>query len=153
MVVCALIVCMTTLTIASISFLHRFAVQIELEQLYMACRYMQRRAMCTHQEQYIHINETKGSYTFAGRQHQLSPQVIFGIMPGIKGSPSQTSQSISRPITFINNKIIFYPTGIVSSGTLYLTDRKKTCCYALSNGVSHISLIRRYRYHNGWHIM
>ena len=151
MVVCALIVSLVTLVGVSARFLHRFAAYVEIEQLYMACRYMQRRAMCTHTEQTLHFNITNRSYTYAERSHTLSPYVMFGSMPNIKNSPS--GHSVSKPITFVHDSITFYPSGIISAGTVYVTNKARSCCYALSNGVSHVSLLRRYRYHNGWKLI
>lgn len=152
-VVCALFVTLATLCIGAYRFFHRFAAQIELEQLYMACRYMQRRAMCTHQEQHLVFNLQERRYQYANRSHTLMNGVEFGVINGVQGPPAHPTHAVIKPITFPNNTIIFYPSGIISSGSVYITDNAHSCCYALSNGVSSISLLRRYVYRRTWQLI
>lgn len=153
LVVCALIMGVAALTISTKHLYQRFAASMELEHLYMACRYMQRRAMCTHQEQHLIIDTHARIYCYAGHKHTLAGGVLFGTMPQIKGSPAQPTGIVTQPVTFQGNTIIFYPTGIISSGTLYLTDNARSCCYALSNAVSTVSLLRRYAYKKSWQLI
>jgi len=80
----------------------------------------------------------------------LPAKVFFGFMPGAKGPPASANKLILKSITFTNNRIIFYPTGIISAGTVYLIDQAKQVMYALSNGVSQISFLRTYRYNGSW---
>jgi hypothetical protein len=47
----------------------------------------------------------------------------------------------------------FYPTGIISSGTVYLVDKNKRYMYALSNAVSQFSYLRLYKYDGGWKLL
>ncbi len=152
MVVIALFAFITTLAMANISFLNRFIARTELDHLYMACRYMQHKACATHQEQTITFNLGNNSYSFAGHKHVLPVQIKFGVLPDSKGPPSAPRRAINKPITFKNNTVVCYPTGIIAAGTAYLTDNKQ-CMYALSCPVSSVSYIRKYRYANGWKLI
>jgi len=148
LVVCALFLVIVSLSITINRVFNGFAVNIELEHLYIACRYMQRYAMCTHQEQHLVINIPNRTYTYGNHIHTLASSVQFGFIPTIKGPPANPTDVITRANTFANNIITFYPSGIISAGTIYVTDSSKTCCYALSNAVGTVSYVRRYVYRN-----
>jgi len=152
MVVIALTVFITTLVFANVSFLNRFLVQAEVDHMYAACRYMQHKACATHQEQTITLNTTQHNYTFAGHIHTLSKPIKFGSLPAVKGPPSSARTLINKSTTFKNNTIVCYPSGIISAGTLYLTDNDQ-CMYALSCPVGSVSYLRKYRYANGWKLI
>jgi len=82
----------------------------------------------------------------------LSQPIQFGIMPNIKGPPSSAHTLITKPISFKNNTLVCYPSGIISAGTIYMTDNKQ-CMYALSCPVGYVSYLRKYRYANGWKLI
>jgi type II secretory pathway pseudopilin PulG len=153
LVVCVLITLLAGLSISMISILQHTAVRAELALLQTTCRYMQQLASATHQEQRLYLDPIHNSYRYNAITHTLHPQVQFGYLHNTKGPPANSDSLINKPVSFVDNVIIFYPTGIISSGTLYLTNTKRTCCYALSNGVAHVSYLRSYIYKNGWHIV
>lgn len=109
--------------------------------------------MCTHQEQHLIINISQRSYRYGNHDRTLTAGVDFGALSAIQGPPAQPTHGITQPVTFQKNTIIFYPSGIISSGTIYLTDASHSCCYALSNGVASISFLRRYVYRKTWQLM
>jgi len=79
----------------------------------------------------------------------LHKDIRFQALAHVQGPPSSPSHAITKPITFANNTIIFYKTGVLSSGVVYLLDTQNNVQYALSNAVSSISFIRLYQYAAG----
>jgi len=149
-VVFALFLLLTILIQINSNFLNRLIIQSEIEKLYTICRYLQQCALVSNKEQALIINQDLKSYQYQNHTETLPVQVSFGFVSGTKGPPSCADNMIRSAITFTRNRIIFYPTGIISSGTIYLTDHVKQVMYALSNGVSQISFLRIYRYDGTW---
>lgn len=147
---CALVV---GLTIVNVSFLDRGIVRSEVDKLYSACMYTQQCALAMGQQYELVFDEQNNSYTFAGKTERLRPPVVFGVVAGAKGPPSSPSKKITKPITFKHKKILFGPTGSISSGTVYLTDAKRNCLYALSNGIAQVSHLRKYSYTGTWKLL
>lgn len=153
MITVALCALVLTLTFVNVSFLNRGIVRSEAEKLYSACMYLQQCALTNNAQQELMFDREENKYTYAGRTETLHAPVEFGVMPHIKGPPSSPSHPIKSPITFNERKILFYPDGIISSGTVYLTDRKKQFLYALSSGIGSVSHLRVYRYTGKWELM
>jgi len=147
---CALVV---SLTIVNVGFLNRGLVRSEVDKLYAACMYLQQCALTTGQEHELSFDQNKNSYNFAGKTEKLRNPVVFGFIPGVKGPPSSPSKKIKKPITFKGKKIVFSPMGTISSGTVYLADGDKKILYALSNGIAHISHLRKYSYTSKWNLL
>jgi len=148
------VICLCTLlagiAVLNVSFLDATIVRMELNKLMTACLYMQQLAIATNEEKYLVFDEHTNEYRFDVYHEKLSKRVRFGVMNGIKGPPGNPIGSIEKAITFPLNRICFYPTGIISSGTVYLIDIKKQTFYALSNAVSQVSYLRMYRYDGTW---
>ena len=88
------------------------------------------------------------------RNSSLPHTVQFGVLPGIMGPPATPTHAITQPITFVGNKILFYPEGIIQAGAIYLKDTKNRVQYALSSGVSTVSYLRKYQYTGGeWKLL
>lgn len=153
LVVCTAIVLLAGLSIQYLSIIQRSAVRTEAALLYTACRFMQRLACATQQEQRLILDPIHNSYRYHGIEHRLHHQVQFGFMPNTKGPPASPEYLVHKPITFVDNAIIFYPTGIISAGTIYITDAHRSCCYALSNGVAQVSCLRMYIYKKSWEMI
>ena len=149
-VVLALFLLLTVLVQVNINFLDRMIAHTEVEKLYTICRYLQHCALVSNKQQELVFNQADKSYHYDNHNETLPAQVSFGFMPGAKGPPAAASKLIHNAVTFTNNRIIFYPTGIISAGTVYVTDHAKQVMYALSNGVSQISFLRMYRYNGSW---
>jgi prepilin-type N-terminal cleavage/methylation domain-containing protein len=146
----AILVIIVSLPSPSFTFLQGNAVRAELDTLCITCRYLQRSAQARNKEQILTFDETNQSYTFQETTYHLPSTVRFGAGAGITSSPSNTHTPHNKPITFTHNKIIFYPTGITKSGTIYLQDIHGQYTYALSFPVSQVSYLRKYRYDGKW---
>lgn len=144
---CALI---SSLALVQLSFLDATLVRVELDKLVNACQYMQQLAIATNKEQHLVFDVHKHEYHFHTYHEKLSSRVRFGVLSGVKGSPASPSHTITQAVTFPGQRMSFYPTGVISSGAVYLVDVKKQCLYAMSNAVSHVSYVRMYRYDGTW---
>lgn len=153
MVTISLCALMVTLTLVNVSFLDRGTVRSEIDKLYSVCMYVQQCALTSSKELEIVFDTTENSYTFSGRTETLYPSVRFGFVSGTKGPPSSPQKKIKSGITFKKNKIIFYPDGVISSGTVYMTDTGEKTLYALSNGISQLSHLRKYSYTGNWKLL
>lgn len=152
-IVIAIFSLITMCTVINTGFLHQLVVRSELEHLCMMCRYLQSKALATHQKQILTFDLHTHTYTSDGMQYQLPHMVTFGVLPGIKGPPATPTKLIRQPMTFKNNQIIFHETGIISAGTAYLIDAQRKNCYALTTAVSPISYIRLYHYTGSWQLL
>lgn len=120
----------------------------DLDRLHAAIIYMQRKAMLEHKGCSITFDIPKRRYT-ADQAYTLSPGVEFGTPDNVLGPPSRPTTKIKEAVTWPRGTIAFYGASAVptiSSGALYLTNSKKTCCYALTCDASEVTHIRRYRY-------
>jgi prepilin-type N-terminal cleavage/methylation domain-containing protein len=153
MVVVCLFVLLATLGIMQFSFLDSTIVHAEVDKLAAVCSYLRQKAITTNTEQILIFDEQKNEYRGEEIREILSSRISFGSLPKAMGPPGSPSHLITKPITFANSTIHFYPTGIISSGTIYLVDKNKQCMYALSNAVSQFSYLRLYRYDGKWKLI
>jgi prepilin-type N-terminal cleavage/methylation domain-containing protein len=153
MVVVGLFALIATLGIVQLSFLDETIARTEIDKLATTCSFMQQRAIATNSEQVLTCDIQKNEYRCDNVHEKLSQRISFGFLPGVRGSPGSPTRSIEKAITFPDSAIHFYPTGIISSGTVYLTDKKKQCMYAFTNAVSQVSYPRLYRYDGTWKIL
>jgi len=153
LIVVALISILVLLTGAHSSFLSRMLVRAELEHLYSASYYLQRKALMVYAPQTLSFDLKNNSYQMDEKTYRLPSQVQFGTAQGVKGPPSSSHSEIQKPVTFKGDSITFYPDGVIQSGAIYLTDANRSCTYALSCAVSAVSYLRKYQYTNGWHLI
>ncbi len=146
----ALVTITLGLSIPYFSFLQRSIVRSEIEKMHSMFIYMQHMAIATQQDQKIEFDTDRQVYYCNKQQVSLPHGVTFGVIPGVLGPPSSPQELITKPITFLNNTIIFRAQGTMQAGTVYLIDRNKKYLYALTTPVSHISYIRRYKYDREW---
>lgn len=148
---------LTTLSLlvgTTYSWLNQYAVQAEVDNLYSTCRYLQRCALITGKEQELVFDVVQGSFTYHNREYHLPKQVSFGVLPEVKGPPSTPTLPIQHAITFVQDRIVFHPDGIIGSGTVYLVDAAKRYLYAITSPVSSVSYLRKYRYvQNKWQLI
>jgi len=149
-VVLALFLLLSIFVQVNINFLDRMILHTEIEKLQTICRYLQQCALVSNKQQELIFSQANKSYHHHNHNETLPTKVSFDFISGAKGPPASANKLIQKSITFANNRIIFYPTGIISAGTVYLTDQTKQAMYALSNGVSQISFLRTYRYNSSW---
>ena len=150
MIVICLFALLATLGIMQISFLDSTIVHAEVDKLVAACSYVRQKAITTNTECVLTFNVAKNEYRGDGMREVLSPRICFGFLSGVLGPPGSPSHIIEKAITFPDFSIHFYPTGIISSGTIYVVDKNKRYMYALSNAVSQFSYLRLYRYDGKW---
>jgi len=150
LVVIAIIAVLATLTGMNTSLFNRVLVRAEMEKLCTMCQYARHLAMATNTVQKIHINTTQHSYTLNEHTEILAPCVRFGYMPDVHGPPAHPQLPLYKPVTFQHDNITFYPDGIIEAGTIYLVDTNYHSMYALSNAVSQVSYLRKYRYNRTW---
>src|SRR6266404_3269859 len=142
MVVIALFALVVTLGMMQLSFLDGTIAHAEVDKLTVVCSYLQQKAITTDKDQVLVCDEQKNKYSDGRMNEALSSRISFGYLPNVLGSPGSPSRTITKAITFADSSIHFYPTGTISSGTLYLTDKNKNIMYALSNAVSQVSYLR-----------
>jgi len=152
-IVLSLFVLVATLGMVQLSFLDDTIAHAEVDKLAAVCSYLQQKAIATNSDQLLVCDTQKNEYRLGSAHEVLSRRVVFGFLPNVLGSPGSPSRSIKKAITFPDSSIHFYPTGIVSSGTVYLTDIHKKIMYALSNAVSQVSYLRLYRYDGRWKLL
>jgi hypothetical protein len=140
-----------SLTAVNARFFNRTVITSEINLLHAACSYLQQTAIATNQTQELTFNLSDNSYSMHDQTHKLPAHITFGVLPEAKGPPSSPHNILREPITFANDTITFSPDGIISSGTVYLTD--SNMLYALSSAVGHVSFLRKYRYDGKWHLM
>lgn len=106
--------------------------------------------MITGKQERLSFNVKANTYSFDGCTYTLPRSICYGCGKGIQGPPSCHNRFLEHPITFVNDSIIFYSSGIIQSGSVYLTDIDKSVMYALSVPVSQVSFVRMYRYDTKW---
>ncbi len=151
MIVVAIAMILVSLTTINARFFNRTILLSELNLLHATCYYLQQTAMASNQPQELVFDSVTNSYSSNGQTHTLPPSLKFGIIPEAKGPPSSPQNSLHEPITFANNTITFSNDGIISSGTVYLTD--SNALYAISCSVAHVSFLRKYRYDGKWYLI
>lgn len=152
MVIC-LLGLLATLGIMQTSFLDSTIVRTEIDKLTAACSYLRQKAITTNAECVLRFDSAKNEYYADGIHEVVSQRACFSFLPGVLGPPGCPSHAIKKSITFPGYEIHFYPTGIISSGTVYITDKNKRYMFALSNAVSQFSYLRLYRYDGKWKLI
>ena len=153
MVVICLCALIATLGVMQLSFLDSTIVHADIQKLVAVCSYLRQKAITTNAEYVLVFDTEKNEYRADGIREILPARISFGFLPGVLGPPGSPSHKIAKSITFLQNSIHFYPTGIISSGTVYLVDKNKKYMYALSNAISQFSYLRLYRYDSKWKIL
>lgn len=154
MIVICLITLLATLAMMQLSFLDSTIARIEVDKLATVCSFLRQHAIVTNSELVLACDEQNNEYRCGTIREVLSQRISFGFLSGAMGSPGSPTHQIQKAITFPASLLHFYPTGIISSGTVYLVDKKKQYMYALSNAVSQVSFLRLYRYDSGrWKIL
>lgn len=112
--------------------------------------YAQQHARTSNREVVVEIDQEKQTFKSDTFTHTFPSNMRFGTLPGIQGPPSAPLKQISKPITFEQNRVIFYPDGTIQSGTLYLVDTATQTQYALTIPVGHVRYIKLYQFTKQW---
>jgi Tfp pilus assembly protein FimT len=146
----ALLMLIVTLSMPLFMLHNRLSARAEIESLYSLMLYLQRKAYLERRPQKLVFDSTTNSYRAGDKKVKLSPGIVFGKSTSIPQVPSKldvhTTTKDKAASTFKNNSVFFYPDGAVTAGTVYLTDSKRSCAYAITCGVAQISFIRKYCY-------
>ena len=126
------------------------AVRAELETMYTLITYLHYYALATAQDQELSFDCVRNAYTYRNITRSLGSGVVFGVVPGTQGPPSNPVRDISSPVTFANSALVCSAQGVLSSGAVYLVDAQKKCGYALSVAVGTGSVLKKYRYGTTW---
>ncbi|CAN5158560.1 hypothetical protein BH09DEP1_BH09DEP1_0130 [soil metagenome] len=153
MVVVSLCILISCVSLVSMRSLEKSTVHAELNLLCAACNYLQQQAIATNTIQELSIDSARHSYTFNGHDHALAKGVYFDVALNAYGPPSAPFKLLEKPITFNEQKILFYPEGMMSAGMICFTNANRTVLYALSSAVAHVSFLRRYSYEKGWRLI
>lgn len=153
MVVLCLVAIIATLGFVQLSFLDSTIVHAEVDKIAAVCFYLRQRAITKNTEYILVIDVQNNEIRCDGVCEKLSQRVAFDFIENALGPPGSPSHKIEKAITFSGNTIHFYPTGIISSGSVYLVDKKKKFMYALSNAISQFSYLRLYRYDGKWKLL
>ena len=130
------------LAIPNFIFLDKKMVIGEVNAFYFTILHARQLAITSNKQLELKINLDENSYEYMSRKKTLPPKISFGSLPKILGPPSLPQKTILYP-TFKNNRIIFYPNGNISPGTIYLKDNKDV--YAITCPVSQVSYVRKYK--------
>lgn len=149
-IVLALLVVIITLSISNTVLLRKQMMHAQVEKLAVLFRYFQQKACATQTEQKLTFDERTATYSADSFKETLPVGIQFGFLNNVYGPPSSPKTLIHKGITFTNNTVMFSPDGSISSGTVYLVDTEKNILYALTAPISHISLLRIYRYDGKW---
>ncbi len=125
----------------------------EVFLLKTTCHNMQQLALASGEESLLVLHMESRSYEFDSLQglrskHEFAVGVDYGFIPGVRGPPAYPTSIIVKPCTFeLKDKravIRFFPSGGMSSGTLYLVDNCYARAVALTNAVSGQAALRIY---------
>jgi type II secretory pathway pseudopilin PulG len=151
LIVIALCVLMASLVMSGSALFDQLLVRMEMDTLYTRILALQHRARLTNTDQALIFDVDANSYHDDTRLHHLTPPVCFGFPSAVKGPPSQPNAQLKSAVTFPENRIVVKPDGdVMSSGSVYLTDKNRQCLYALTISVAQVSYVRCYIYENGW---
>lgn len=162
MLAISIVALLATIAIPRITNLHSNLIISELRTIEMVIRFLQQKALASNHEQELIIDTQHNTYTYKTSfppkemTIPLNRQLMFGVMPNIKGPPAKPEGVLTSPCTFEQirtkpgcYKIIIFSNGKVSSGTIYMTDYDKQYLGALTCPISQVSWMRVYSYENG----
>ena len=144
------------------SFFDRFLLRAETEKLYTTIVFLQQRSIASGQEQRLILNTTENSYSYNVHSktittHFLNKEIVFGFLEGANGPPAEPKKLIRESVTFTkaednskNCMVVFREEGKISSGTIYLRNKRKNYMMAITCPISQVSWVRKYSYDNRW---
>lgn len=147
--------CMLLCCVSLVSFksFERSLVGAEMQLFCAACNSLQQQAIVTNTIQELSIDAAHHTYSCNGHGHTLAKGVYFDIALDAYGPPSAPHKLLEKAVTFKENKILFYPEGMMSAGMVCFTNSSHSLLYAISSAVAHISFLRCYSYDKGWKLI
>lgn len=143
-----------------LSFLNRFVVKSEVDNLFNTFSFLRQKAISSNCEQRLFFDLQNNSYFYFLNNkkvnHSLANPVKFDFLPLSLGPPSAPIKPIKSAITFKKDKnglygVIFYSNGQMDTGTVYFVDKNYKSMFALTSPISQVCYIRKYRHQkNRW---
>ena len=118
----------------------------QVHTICMLCNYARQCALHSLAGQTVFFDIKKNSCRYGEIEEKFAPGIYFGTASTVYGPPRSPTKIVQKPVTFVGEKMVCYPSGIMQSGALYLTDCYKRATYAISNAVSTVSHMRIYRW-------
>ena len=146
----AIITFLAMLTLVPYGFIKKSLVKVELDKLYATFLYAQQCALVEGKEQTLIFDQTNHRYRYQEQWHRLPSSMSFGLYPCVYGPPSAPKHELKKAITFENDRVSFYPDGVITPGMVNITDVGKQYMYSLTVDISSASFIRRYCYDGTW---
>lgn len=153
MVVISLCMLLCCVSVVSFRSFERSLVGAEMQLLCAACNSLQQQAIATNTIQELVLDVANHTYSCNGHEHTLAKGVYFDVALNAYGPPSAPYKLLEKPITFKENKILFYPEGMMSAGMVCFTNSSHSLLYAISSAVAHVSFLRRYSYDRSWRLI
>ena len=143
-----------TLALPPSSFWERTFLQQELQGLESTIVFLQQKAIARGSEERLSFDLANHTYSYPTMHnrlasHRLAREVLFGTLPHAHGPPSKPTTMLDRASTFPDDRIVFFPTGVATSGTIYLKTKSSALLAALTCAVSQATCTRRYFYDRG----
>lgn len=128
-----------SLSVRTILQTPKFELMFAIKWLQAEILKCQQEALCFNAKITIKFIEQENRMVFFQREttftKNLPKNIIFGVIPGIKGPPGKPKNTINQPIKFENPHplaAIIQSNGRISSGTIYLKHIKKDLMGALT---------------------
>lgn len=118
----------------------------QVHAICMLCNYARQCALHSLSGKVVFFDIKTNSCRCEEMQEQLAPGICFGTASIVYGPPRNPIKVVHKPVTFVGERMVCYPSGIMQSGTVYLTDCYKRATYAISNAVSTFSHMRMYHW-------
>jgi len=153
LIVIALITLLFSITLPSTNYFLDHLMTSETDRLCTTIIFLRQKALASNTPQTVYLNQATHSYSYKSGEktieHHFPNGIMFGFLPRTQGPPANPHRLLTRAITFPKQQITCWPSGIISSGTTYITDRKKKYMKAFTCAISQVSFIRKYYYQNG----
>lgn len=150
MLAITLLVFIVSLQVPLVTFWQETTAWFETMRLAQAIRSTSMYAVATGINQMITIDTDLNTYQGPLDGHKLTENIHFQAPTEALGPPSSPYSPITKPITFINNQIHLFSSGIISGGSIYLKHKSAQTGYAICNGINLISRLRIYHFNQTW---
>lgn len=115
----------------------------------MACMALHHKSYIHQEELALDIDPLHNTYTYQdGSIERLAPGVEFGLSFDAHGPPAYPIGPLTKAVSFVKNRIRFFPDGSLQAGSVYFRDHNKTCLYACTISVAELPCIRTYTYNS-----
>lgn len=149
MVVFALSILLASLAFSFIGVFERLLLVVEIDLLINTIEAQRAIAVMDNKDVAIAFDPKDNAYIVDQVRHVFSPMVNFVCPPNGHGPPSAPTELIQKPISFLQNQLLCFSNGAMSSGVLYIGSIKRNYFYALSSSIGEWGVLRLYVYNQG----